>query len=169
MSHTPGSGGTLLDEMYITFLRDLIRGSEERRVVFCSVMRQILWLKEPLPISALNFFRDKFPPGRNHYPVSLVLNFMAPLLAGAINESTPVRPLHASFYDFLLDKKRSGEFYIEQGDVHHDLAAASLSIMQAGLRFNICGLETSYLCNSEVVGLKKKVEENVPTHLLYSC
>ena len=169
MSHTPGSGGTLLDEMYITFLRDLIRGSEERRVVFCSVMRQILWLKEPLPISALKFFRDKFPPGRNHYPVSLVLNFMAPLLAGAINESTPVRPLHTSFYDFLLDKKRSGEFYIEQGDVHHDLAAASLSIMQAGLRFNICGLETSYLRNSEVVGLKKKVEENVPTHLLYSC
>ena len=169
MSHTPGSGRTLLDEMYTMFLRDLIRGSEERRMAFCSIMRQILWMKEPLPISALNFFRDKFPRRKDHYPVSFVLNFMAPLLAGAINESTPVRPLHASFYDFLLDKQRSGEFYIEQGDVHRDLAVASLSIMQVGLRFNICGLETSYLCNSEVIGLEKKAKENIPLHLLYSC
>ena len=169
MSHTAGSGRTLLDEMYTIFLKDLIRGSEERRVVFCSVMRQILWLKEPLPISALNSLRDEFPRSIDRYPVSFVLDFLASLLAGVTNESTLVRPLHTSFYDFLLDKKRSREFFIEQQDVHHDLAVASLSIMHAGLRFNICGLETSYLCNSEVVGLEKKVEENIPPHLLYAC
>ena len=169
MSHTPGNGRTLLDEMYTTFLKDLIRGSEERRMVFCSVMRQIIWLKEPLPISALNFLRDKFPQGDDHYPVSFVLDCMASLLAGTTSESTPVRPLHASFYDFLLDERRSGEFFIEQCDVHHDLAVASLSVMHAMHQFNICGLETSYLCNSKVVGLEKKVEKNIPPHLLYSC
>ena len=171
MSHTPGSGRPLLDEMYTTFLKDLIRGpdSETRRVAFCSVMRQILWLKEPLPISALNLLRDEFPQRDDRYPVSFVLVFMAPLLAGVTNESTPVRPLHPSFYDFLLDKRRSREFFIEPHDVHRDLAVASLSIMQAGLRFNICELETSYLCNSEVVGLDKKIEENIQPHLLYSC
>ena len=169
MSHTADSGRTLLDEMYTTFLKDLIRGSEARHAVFCSVMRQILWLKEPLPISALNLLRDKFPGRDDHYPVSFVLDFMASLLAGVTNESTPVRPLHASFYDFLLDERRSREFFIERCDVHRDLAIASLSVMQAGLRFNICDLETSYLPNSEVVGLKKKVEDNIPPHLLYSC
>ena len=169
MSHTPGSERILLDEMYTTFLRDLIRGSEERRMAFCSVMRQILWLKEPLPINALNLLRGKFPRREDRYPVSFVLNFMASLLDGVTNESTPVRPLHASFYDFLLDRMRSREFFIEQCDIHHDMAVASLCVMQAGLQFNICGLETSYLCNSEVVGLKKKVEENIPPHLLYSC
>ena len=171
MSHTPGSGRTLLDEMYTTFLNDLIRGpeSEARRTVFCSVMRQILWLKEPLPVSSLNLLRDEFPRKDEHYPVNFVLNFMAPLLAGVTNETSPVRPLHASFYDFLLDKRRSREFFIERHDVHRNLAVASLSVMRAGLRFNICGLETSYLCNSEVVGLEKKVEENIPPHLLYSC
>ena len=171
MSHTLGSGRTLLDEMYTTFLKDLIRGpeSEARHMVFCSVMRQILWLKEPLPISALNSLRDEYPRSVDRYPVSFVLDFMASLLAGVTNESTPVRPLHASFYDFLLDERRSKEFFIEQCNVHRDLAVASLSIMQAGLRFNICGLETSYVRNSKVVGLKKKVEENIPPHLLYSC
>ena len=171
MSHTPGSGRTLLDEMYTTFLKDLVRGpdSDARRAVFCSVMRQILWLKEPLPISALNLLRDEFPQRDDHYSVSFVLDFMAPLLVGVTNKFTPVRPLHASFYDFLLDKKRSREFFIERRNIHHDLAVAALSVMQAGLQFNICGLETSYLPNSEVVGLEKKVKANIPPHLLYSC
>ena len=171
MSHTLGSGRTLLDEMYTSFLKDLIRGHdlEVRRAVFCSVMRQILWLKEPLPISALNSLRAKFPRRDDHYPVNCVLDFMAPLLAGVTNESTPVCPLHASFYDFLLDEERSREFFIEQRDVDRDLAVASLSVMQTSLQFNICGLETSYLCNSEVEGLEKKVKENISLHLLYSC
>ncbi|KIM53042.1 hypothetical protein SCLCIDRAFT_1223218 [Scleroderma citrinum Foug A] len=168
MSHAPGDGRTLLDEMYTTFLKDLLRGSGERWV-FRSVMRQILWLKEPLPISALDFMRDRFPREDDRYPVGLILNFMASLLAGANDVSTPVRPLHASFYDFLLEEKRSGEFFIQEGDTHRDLAVASLSAMQAGLHFNICRLETSYISNSEVTDLGKRVEENIPPHLLYSC
>ena len=119
MSHTAGSGRTLLDEMYTTFLKDLIRGSEARHAVFCSVMRQILWLKEPLPISALNSLRDKFPGSDDHYPVSFVLDFMASLLAGVTSESIPIRPLHTSFYDFLLDERRSREFFIEQTVMKH--------------------------------------------------
>ena len=167
MSHAPGDGRTLLDEMYTTFLKDLLRGSDERQA-FCSVMRQILWLKEPLPISALDFMRDRFPQEDDRYPVGFTLNFMASLLAGVSEISTPVRPLHASFYDFLLEEKRSGEFFIHQGDVHRDLAVASLSVMQAGLYFNICKLETSYMSNVEVADLEKRVQENIPPHLLYS-
>jgi len=168
MSHAPGDGRTLLDEMYTTFLKDLFRRSDERQE-FRSVMRQILWLKEPLPISALDFMRDRFPREDDCYPVGSILNPMASLLAGANEVSTPVRPLHASFYDFLLDEKRSGEFFIQQDGVHRNLAIASLSVMQAGLHFNICKLETSYISNSEVADLEKRVEENIPPHLLYSC
>ena len=168
MSHAPGDGRTLLDEMYTTFLKDLFRGSDDRWA-FRSVMRQILWLKEPLPISALDFMRDKFPQEDDHYPVGFILDFMASLLAGAGEVSTPVRPLHASFYDFLLDETRSGEFFIPQDDAHRDLAIASLSLMQAGLCFNICKLETSYISNFEVADLEKRVQENIPPHLLYSC
>ena len=168
MSHAPGDGRTLLDEMYTTFLRDLFRGSDERQV-FRAVMRQILWLKEPLPISALDFMRDRFPREDDRYPVGFILNFMASLLAGVNEVSTPVRPLHASFYDFLLDEKRSGEFFIQQDDVHRDLAVAVLSVMQAGLCFNICKLETSYISNLQVADLEKRVQEHIPPHLLYSC
>ncbi|KIM52206.1 hypothetical protein SCLCIDRAFT_573911 [Scleroderma citrinum Foug A] len=168
MSHASGEGRTLLDEMYTTFLKDLFRGSDER-LVFRLVMWQILWLKEPLPISALDFMRDRFPREDDRYPVGFILNFMVSLLVGANEVSTPVRPLHASFYDFLLDEKHSDEFFIQQGDIHHDLAVASLSVMQSGLHFNICRLETSYISNLEVADLEKRVQDNIPSHLLYSC
>ena len=82
MSHAPGDGRTLLDEMYTTFLKNLVRGCDER-LVFRSVMQQILWLKEPLPISALDFMRDRFPREDDRYPVGFILNFMASLLVGA--------------------------------------------------------------------------------------
>ena len=169
MSHAPSDGRTSLDEMYTTILMDIIQGSSDVLGMFHSVMRQILWSKEPLPVSALNFLRDKFPKVHDHYPVDAVLRSMASLLSGITNTSTPVRPLHASFYDFLLEKYRSREFFIEQGDVHRDLAAASLSVMQAGLCFNICGLQTSYVPNAEIPDLDKRIKENISPHLHYAC
>ena len=169
LSQAPGDGRTLLDEMYTTFLKELTRGQSDVLDIFRSVMRQILWTKEPLSIRALDYIRDRFPRKDDHYPVGEVLRFMTSLLSGTNEVSTPVRPLHASFYDYLLDEKRSGEFFIEQGNVHHDLALALLSVMQAGLCFNICGLETSYLPNSKVTDLEKRVEQNIPSYLLYAC
>ena len=94
---------------------------------------------------------------------------MASFLSGAVEASTPVCPLHASFHDFLLDKNWSGEFFIDEAEVHHDLALATLRVMQAGLWFNICALPTSYLRNSNVMDLAKRVEENISMQLLYSC
>ena len=169
LSQAPGNGRTLLDEMYTTFLQEFAKGPSDVLDMFRSVMRQILWLKEPLSISALDFMRMRFPREEDHYPVGDILKSMASLLSGTSEASTPVRPLHASFYDFLLDEKRSGVFFIEENSVHHDLTLASLSTMQAGLRFNICGLETSYLPNSKVVDLEERRKRNIPPYLLYAC
>ena len=168
LSQTPGDGRTLLDEMYTTFLKELTTGSSDLLRMFRSVMRQILWLKEPLPISALDFMRDKFPQTDDHYTIGDILRLMASLLSGTTDTFTPVRPLHASFYDFLLDEKRSHDFFIHQGDTHHDHAVASLSVMQNCLHFNICGLETSYVLNVEVMDLDKRVKKNIQPYLNYA-
>ena len=169
LSHSAGGGRILLDDMYSTFLKEVTNGPSDVLVMFRSVMQQILWSKEPLSISALDSMRARFPREDDHYSVGDILNSMASLLSGTNTTLTPIHPLHASFYDFLLDEKRSGEFFIEQGNVHHDLAQASISVMQAGLQFNICGLETSYLANLEVVDLDKRIEQNISPHLLYAC
>ena len=169
LTHAPGDGRTLLDEIYTTFLKELTEGQSDVLHMFHSVMRQIIWLKEPLPISALDFMRDLFPKMDDRYHVGDTLNLMASLLSGTNELSIPVSPLHASFYDFLLDEGRSREFFIQKGDVNYDLVVASFSIMQMCLHFNICGLETSYVLNSDVADLDKRVEKNIPSHVLYAC
>jgi hypothetical protein len=74
-------------------------------------------------------------------------------------------PLHASLYDFLTDKSRSEEFFVDASLVKSDLAFASLRIMERGLRFNICSLESSYLPNSIVPDLEERVKESISSEL----
>jgi len=168
VSVSPGAGKGLLDEMYLTILRDIVEDNPKARARFHSVMRQILWTQEPLPVVSLNVMRRNFLD--NDLPdVEAILNPMGALLSGIADVSTPVRALHASFYDFLTNPARSMEFAIEMEDVHCQLAWACVRVMQTRLCFNICRLETSYLPNSEVTDLDWRVHEYIPAHLSYAC
>ena len=169
VANASGEGNALLDEIYLTILDSIVSRRPTPLLRFRSVMRQVLHTLDPLPIDGLNAMRRHFSHKEDNFDVAIVLRFMGPVLSGITEHTNPIRPLHSSFYDFLVDKNRSRDFSIEQHDVHHDLAVASFTVMQAGLQFNICGLETSYLSNSEVEGLDKKIEENIPLHLQYSC
>jgi len=80
-----------------------------------------------------------------------------------------IRIIHQSFGDFLCDPKRSGEFYIDPQTLNQRLALSCLQIMNSGLHFNICKLETSHLPNDKVADLDKRVERNIPSYLVYSC
>lgn len=169
IAHTTEEGRTLLDDMYNLVLEDIIITKQRTLSRFRSVMRQVLYALDPLPIHSLNAMRRSFSGQEGSYQVEVILDYMAPLLSGIIDHSIPVRPLHASLYDFLTEKKRSGQFFIDKCDIHKNLASASLHVMQSSLRFNICGLETSYVRNSAIDGLAAKVEKNISPHLSYSC
>lgn len=54
---------------------------------------------------------------------------------------------------------------------HWELAYSSLRAMlhSNGLRFNICGLKTSYRINRDIPDLGSLIAENIPQHLLYAC
>lgn len=41
--------------------------------------------------------------------------------------------------------------------------------MQAQLKFNICGLKTSYESNSDILDLDSRMSNCVPSHLSYAC
>ena len=168
ISISPGESKGLLDEMYLTILRDIVESKPKALARFRSVMRQIVWTQEPLPLVSLNAMRRNFPD-IDVSDVTAILNPMGALLSGIADVSTPVRALHASFYDFLTNPARSMEFAIEMEDIHHQLAWSCVRVMQTGLCFNICQLETSYLPNSEVTDLDWRIHEYIPAHLSYAC
>ncbi|KIM56977.1 hypothetical protein SCLCIDRAFT_192048 [Scleroderma citrinum Foug A] len=167
--HAPGQGEPLLDEMYEVVLRDVVHDSDEAQQRFRSVMRQILYTLEPLSMSSLNTLRQRFREGTDPAKVEVILEPMGSLLSGITDKSLTVRPLHTSFYDFLTDETRSKGFFIDKCDIHHDLARAALITLQVDLCFNICGLETSYVRNSDVPDLEKRIKDKIPSHLSYSC
>ncbi|KAG6325930.1 hypothetical protein ID866_13159, partial [Astraeus odoratus] len=94
---------------------------------------------------------------------------MGALLSGVADRSTPVRPLHTSFYDFLMDLSRSRHFTVEAKEIDMDLGYASLCVMKEGLHFNMCKLENSYLMNSQIEDLDMRIQRYISPHLAYAC
>ncbi|KAL4068682.1 WD40-repeat-containing domain protein [Scleroderma yunnanense] len=169
IAHASGEGTTLLDSMYSAILGSAVGRTPRSLARFRSLMLQILRTLEPLPMDALHAMRKCFPHEEDRYDVAIVLDYMGSLLSGIADHTQPIRPLHASFHDFLTDQSRSGDYFVGESDIEADLAVASLHILRGGLCFNICGLESSYLLNSEVPGLAERIEDKIPSHLSYSC
>jgi hypothetical protein len=168
---TAVKGTRLLDHMYGRILTEAMPDDEyeEAIPVFRSVMGQILASLEPLPMAALTAMRLHFLCENNRYEVDQVLRPLGSLISGTANSQTPIRPLHASFYDFLTDRSRSDKFFVDSSLIQNDLAFASLRVMEHKLRFNICSLESSYLPNSAVPGLEERVKASISAELSYSC
>ena len=164
----------LLDSMYKLTLQTVFPLGQDKRSMsldrFRSVMKQILGTAEPLPFASLSSMRHHFiNESLRKFDINMIIKPMGALLSGTIDSSAVIRPLHASFSDFLTDENRSGEFFIDLSHIHNDLAGASLGVMQSGLQFNICQLSTSYLPNSEIPDLDEQIKKCISPELSYSC
>jgi hypothetical protein len=176
VNRDPGKWANKLYDMYRLILADIWPRDQcseveyqEALVGFRSVMGQILSTAQPLPFDSLNAMRDRFPNHNKHYNVDIIRH-MGSLLSGTTDSHIPVKPLHASFQEFLTDKSSSGDFFVEVTKAqHHDLALASLGVMEHDLRFNMCNLKSSYLPNREDTELPERVKTSISPHLSYSC
>ena len=168
---TASKGTRLLDGVYGQILGDIIAEDEYEEVIpaFRSVMGQILASLEPLSRVTLTAMRLHFSMDDRHYKIDDVIGSMGSLITGTADSQIPIRPLHASFYDFLTDESRSNKFFVNLSSIQRDVTFASLRVMERGLRFNICSLESSYLPNSAVSDLEKRVKESISPELSYSC
>ena len=63
----------------------------------------------------------------------------------------------------------SGDFYIDLGEAHRQLAYSCLGQMLHNLKFNICNLETSYLPNDLIFDLHSRINEYISPALFYAC
>ena len=154
-----------LDELYQTILGELFP-QDEARECFRDVMALLLVLKEPLSLRSLSalFDSDEDKHVRN------IIEVMGLLLDGALDNETPIRPVHMSFCDFLLDKARCSVFHVCITSNHSlSIGRALLACMRNMLRFNMCNLKDSRLRNAMVPNLAEQVNKAIPPHLSYAC
>ncbi|KAI5835209.1 WD40 repeat-like protein [Schizophyllum commune Tattone D] len=141
---------------------------EEGMEIYRRILTWILLVQSPQRRAVFAGFAGVLLPG---VEVADILSGLGSLLMGTVEEhDQPVRPLHTSFRDFLLDASASGPFAIElRAESHADLADACLCILNGELRFNICQLSTSFSLNENIDDLPKRIEQNISLSLQYAC
>ena len=155
-----------LDVLYSTALGVATKWDEDEDcAAFRAVLGAIVVGRTPLSDTTLDLFLglDGFRSSRH------ILKHLRCLLHWDAGHT--VRILHASFADYLADPDRCGShpWFIKISHHHHAFALACFQQMKAGLRFNICHLETSHLLNDCVSDLDVRIKNHIPDHLSYAC
>lgn len=161
-----------LDEMYIQVLQCSLtkdRCKEEKVELgkrFKHIVGSIVVLFDVLSVSAL---ADLLSISVKMVDVSL--NSLRSVLN--INEKEesngPIRLLHPSFRDFLLDKRRcqDSHFWVDQEKTHKDLVTSCLRLLSENLNRDVCNLKTPG--TPARIMQKDKIYDHLPRHVQYAC
>ena len=100
-----------------------------------------------------------------------VLHYLSSLLSNVTSSdhTLPIVPLHTSLHNFMTNEDKSSIFYVDLHIAHQQLAHSCLDLVLTELKFNICGLESSYLANKDVEGLEVCIAQHLPPALSYAC
>jgi hypothetical protein len=163
-----------LDKLYTEVLEGHFK-KKETRVLFRSVVGQLITSIEPLTIRSLISLRQHASYDKHDgVTITGLLRRLGSLLSNvnSSDDNLPIIPLHTSFRNFLTNKDKSGDYFVDDRDAHDQLAHSCLNLLLDsvdGLKFNICELETSYLANDDVEDLKTRVDQHIPPALRYAC
>jgi hypothetical protein len=85
-------------------------------------------------------------------------------------ETKAIKIWHKAYKDYLIDSKRcENAFFIDRSKAHRKMTISCLRIMQQGLKFNICGLKSSYKMNYQVDDISALAYSCIPSYLAYAC
>ena len=134
--------------------------------VFRETMGAIVLSKQPLTMADLKYFlQDQFP-STSGASIEDVCYRLLPIIS--IESEIKIR--HNAYRDYLIDSKRCTLFDDAfHGNAHRKMTILCLKIMQHELKFNICGLKSSYRMNSQVEDKDSLIGKCIPSYLAYAC
>ena len=84
-------------------------------------------------------------------------------------QNDPVRLLHPSFREFLLDQERhlADEIWIDAKTTHHEAFKQCFQVLPKTLKRDICGVEAPALSRAEIQ--KHVIDQGIPQCVRYAC
>ena len=143
-----------LDKTYLPILNQLFDDEDEldkerRTGEFQEVVGSIVVLESPLSIPSLAHLLNI--PKED---ISCKLDLLHSVLDIPVDEDMPVRLLHLSFRDFLLDTKKRGKspFWVDEKETQKRLASKCLQLLSSprGLKENMCNLTRPGTLRNEI-------------------
>ncbi|SCO91194.1 related to RSA4-WD-repeat protein required for maturation and efficient intra-nuclear transport [Fusarium oxysporum] len=157
-----------LDMTYSPVLKQQVinRSGRERCDIvksFRLVVGTIITLASPLSMRALALLLDA-----DVNKVTTRLRVLHSVLEVPRSLDLPVRLLHQSFRDYLVDPKNREtlEFWIDEEFTHRNLAKRCLRLMRGALHENICGLSFPGMHRATVD--TARLEQRIPPELQYA-
>ena len=157
-----------VDELYLRVLRNVAGDSP----AYLDAVKNVVGFvcvtsrNRSLPCKGLHAFIPTTDPDVRVSPEDI--DDLRRKLAAVITidpETDALHVCHPSFFDFVETQARSREFWTNPVVLDTVMAQRCSDLMNAGLRFNICGLESSLLLNDDILDLKQRI----PQELQYSA
>lgn len=169
LKYTTTSRISAVDGIYLPILNRILTDLTDRErdqliQEYQKIIGSIIILEDPLPSHCLAHLL-KIPPKtmeRRLDPLHSVLSIPA-------NPGSPVRLLHLSFRDFLLDTRTREKtpFWIDERMAHNMMAERCLEDLSRCLRQNICSLENLGTLRAEIDSTT--ITNCLPLDVQYSC
>jgi hypothetical protein len=158
-----------LDQTYFPILNQLLTGQDEgesERLMqeFQEIVGVIIVLASPLSVTSLVRLLD-IPKEE----ISCRLDSLHSVLSIPSDLNVPVRLLHLSFRDFLLDLNKKGKspFWVDGRERHKKIATQCLIVMHRGFKKNMCDLRSSGTFRTEID--RQVIDGHLPMELQYAC
>ncbi|QRW26211.1 WD40 repeat-like protein [Rhizoctonia solani] len=158
----------VIDHLYTTILATAFRKSgmiQKSKEKMRDILETVICAIEPMTLNTIGQMlglKNAEQVDRLLKPLRSVLNVG--------KENKLVTPLHASFPDFMLSKDRSKDLCCERRRRHAAMTKACLELIsKAEPQFNICGLPSSHLLDSEVHDLDARTSKSISKGLAYAC
>ncbi|KAJ5289111.1 WD40-repeat-containing domain protein [Penicillium angulare] len=155
---------TKMDKTYLPILRQLVddQDDEDKQELlqeFYGIIGTIILLDTPFSVNTLSRFLNIEPDVIiNH------LDSFQSVLNVPKDPDLPVRTLHLSFRDFLVQSK--SEFRVNEPEKHREIALRCLQVMRNHLKRNMCDLEAG----TERTDIDSQFLHQIfPPELNYAC
>lgn len=180
-SRSHAKAETALDDLYKAVVNTAFEKSKSKETVKV-ILALILSTSNTSPLGP-RALHALLPPSFN-IPSATFDTILRRMSAIFVISEDGVVVVHTSVLDFIADDDRCGkDIFTPVIQFERNMAVGCFEIMDrgtrnavrqmnrppSGLRFNMCGLESSHAPNDMVPGLDKRIASNISAELRYSC
>ena len=169
LTYQTASQASNLDRTYRPILDQLLIDQTEPQKKtlireFVIVVGTIILLANPLSTASLARLL-----GISERTVKCRLDSLHSVLSIPTDLHSPVRLLHLSFREFLIDPEKQGTspFWVNKTEMHEIVGTKCLELMSDSLKENICDLKSPGTLRAEID--RKTIDDNLPAEVQYAC
>jgi len=155
-----------LNDLYTSVLQSSIplnyseKFKQELYILLRNILGSVAILLSPLSVNSLSTIL-------NEELVGVAIKDLHAIIDIPKDQNQQLRLHHPSFRDFLLNKDRCREFWVDEKKAHQDLTSRCIQLMSQTLKKDICEMQAPGSRATQVES--SRIQECLPSEVQYAC